>query len=798
MAFTENQMTMSLSRISRALTGASILLFILITVPIGQALARTVNIGVIRDGGGSSVDLVPQIKAELEILASANHAIRFVDRPAFVGSWTAESAADALNSALASTDIDVILATGVLTTQAAGDPELSLAKPVVSSVLQFMDLYDIPYDPEGGSQKENLSFCLASRGVEGAVREFVEISQFEIAYIAADESLLEHLDRAEAVIEQRVAEFGIEFGIWAVGQDLEASLATLPENAGVVLLSSLPRLSSAQRVELVTRLKDLKRPVYSLTGYTDVEQGALAAGTPDYIPSLVRRVALNLAEIARGRSTGDLPVTLALDRRLVINGRTAAALGMTLPGRVRAFANVLHEDALQPAGSPLSLDGAMRMAQETNLTLAMQTAETEGSRHDANRTRSSLLPQVGLGAAYQGIGPEDRNFLPWEKSFEGRVSVSQMLYDDAFISDYRSSKEVYEGREDELENVRQRSMARGASAYLRFSLATILYRIEASNVRLTEDNLELAQVRYETGYSGRDEVFRWRAELAQRRSDLLVAEQQVETGRVELNQILGVDQTRRWHPQEIEVDPNQFPMLDGKLDTVYGRAALWRRFQEFAVEFALEQSPQVQSVDRFAEASRIQLGQRKRRYFLPQFFAEFQYNHDFWRDTDVTGIDNGAYYFGFSARYNLFEGLGKSADVGRLKADVMSLEYRRQWFSDLVERRVRTALEAMQSSFPSIRLRNVAAFNSRRNLDVVQERYAQGAVNITDLLEAQNASFQAEQNAAAGVYQFLLDLVEFQRSISWFEFEQTPESRTEFVERARAYVTTPPAATSGE
>jgi outer membrane protein TolC len=789
---------MSQSRSCCALVWAFASLALLITLIPSQASARSVNIGVIRDGEGSSVDLVPQIEAELRILAEADHTIRFMERPAFVGEWTAQSAADALEAALGSSDIDVILATGVLTTQAAADANRGLSKPVVSSVLQFMDLYDIPYDPEGGSLKENLSFCLASRSVEQAIREFVEISQFEVAYIAVDESLLAHLDRAEAIIEQRVAEYGIDFGVWAVGQDLDASLATLPENAGAVLLSTLPRLSSAQRAELVTRLKDLKQPAYSLTGYTDVEQGALAAGSPDYTPSLVRRVALNLAGIVRGRSTDELPVTLALDRRLLINGRTAAALGMVLPGSVMAFAKVLHPDALQPEGSPLSLEGAMRMAQETNVSLAIQSAETEGSRQDANRARGSLLPRVDLGAQYDRNGPESRNLTPWERKFTGGVAVSQMLYDDKSISDYRSSKEVYEGQEDELENVRQRSMARGGSAYLRFVLATILYRIEASNVRLTEDNLELAQVRYETGYSGRDEVFRWKAELAQRRSDLLAAENRVETERLTLNQILGVNQTRRWHPQEIEVDPDLFPMLEGGLDTVYSRASQWQRFKEFAVSFALEQSPQVQSVDRFAEASRIQLGQRKRRYFLPQVFADFRYSHDFYRDIDPGGIDKNAYFFGLSARYNLFEGLGKSADVGRLKADVLSLEYQSRLFSDLVERRVRTATEALQSSFPSIRFKNDAAFNSRRNLEVVQERYAQGAVNITDLLEAQNASFQAEQNAAAGVYQFLLDLVEFQRSISWFEFEQTPESRAAFIDRARAYITAPPEAASDE
>ena len=44
-------------------------------------------------------------------------------------------------------------------------------------------------------------------------------------------------------------------------------------------------------------------------------------------------------------------------------------------------------------------------------------------------------------------------------------------------------------------------------------------------------------------------------------------------------------------------------------------------------------------------------------------------------------------------------------------------------------------------------------------------------------------------------YQFLIDLVDLQRALSWFEEDKTPEERDEFVERIRTAVAERPAAT---
>jgi len=98
-----------------------------------------------------------------------------------------------------------------------------------------------------------------------------------------------------------------------------------------------------------------------------------------------------------------------------------------------------------------------------------------------------------------------------------------------------------------------------------------------------------------------------------------------------------------------------------------------------------------------------------------------------------------------------------------------------------VERRARSSIQQMQNTFPTIRLGEIQAENALKNFLLVQDKYSQGLVNITDLLSAQNESFIASQAEAATTYTFLLDMVGFQRAISWFEDVKTPEEQAEFL-----------------
>jgi outer membrane protein TolC len=145
--------------------------------------------------------------------------------------------------------------------------------------------------------------------------------------------------------------------------------------------------------------------------------------------------------------------------------------------------------------------------------------------------------------------------------------------------------------------------------------------------------------------------------------------------------------------------------------------------------------------------------------------------------------------FSIQAVYPLFIGAERAFAVGQTQSQLTELTQQERLTRQLVERRTRGSIRRLESSYPNIRLTQIQSDRARRNLMVVQDKYAQGLLNVTDLLEAQNENFAADQGAAAANYLFLIDLNAFERSIAWFENEQTPEAQAEFVDRVRQGLT---------
>ncbi len=131
----------------------------------------------------------------------------------------------------------------------------------------------------------------------------------------------------------------------------------------------------------------------------------------------------------------------------------------------------------------------------------------------------------------------------------------------------------------------------------------------------------------------------------------------------------------------------------------------------------------------------------------------------------------------------IFQGGARKHEIKRVESSALQLQQQIELTRQLVERRTRTAAQRVGSSFPVIRLSKRASVSARKNFVVVQDKYEQGLVDVTDLLSAQNETFVTDQASSASNYIFLQDLIELQRSISWFEDEKSPQEKAEFVLR---------------
>ncbi len=750
-----------------------------------------VVVGVVRDGPPPDEDLVARVEAELSKQLPNGMVVELKQEPSFNAGWDTSRIAAALQSALEDPEVDYILADGLYVTLEAAREGVQLGKPVVSTFVQRADLFRLPYTEGDRSLKENLSFTVLPQRLQNDIETFREMIPFESLHVTLDADDMQLMPGLASGLEELEREMGLDIRFALTSDNLSDILASVDESIEAVYLTRTPRLSFSQRQQLITGLTQKGIPTFSLLGHPDVRLGALAGMTPDITEQLVRRIALNLSRLIRGGSVDELPVLLSVDSRLLVNASTAVAVGYSPNLETRVFAEFLHAEALSEARADvLRLSEAMAQAASNNTFLSIQDELVESVRQDQARTRSALLPQVLTNLQYSkaNIREELRGVFPESAAVFG-LSIQQLIFDDTAISNYQSSSRFYEGSELQREAERTNVLGAAGTAFLGLGLTQAIYDVEVDNLRLSEANLELARLRRDVGYSGPDEIYRWESVVAQSRSNLFTAARDVESARITLNQVLGVDQNRRWLPEEIPVDPDVFPFLGGRVDPMFQQLERWNRFREELVRFAIENAPEVKSIDRRLEASGIQVGQLKRRYFVPSAFFDFSYRYRLaGGNDDLPSGDKDFYIFSIGANYAVFEGARKSADIAKAEADRRALEKEREFMSEIVERDTRTALRGCDSSFPRIKFTRQAAEAAANNLRIVQDKYAEGIVNVTDLISAQNEKLVSDQVAAAAVYEFLIDLVGLQRAISWFEADKAPEEQDAFMEQMMSAV----------
>ena len=740
----------------------------------GTAWAATFTVAVVHDGGWpGAADEVARLEAELVRHVPDDSEIRVIVGPGPAGEWSPVSVAAALDAALEDPGVDVVVVTGWLGTREAARRE-SLLKPVVSGFIQWPDLLAVGRSPDPGLELLRVDRSLdeelaAFRTVQAAGRTVVAVDP---AY-AADVS-----SSSDAEIHPC--------------NDPDVCVATLDPDVRGVVLGPLPRLTVAQRRLLIDGLRDRGVAAWSLDGPGDVEMGALATDVPSPDMARTRRLSVWIAQIARGGDTGALSTGMSVRPHLVVNGATAAALGIAFKPSVLRRAEVLEADSLGPLRPELELADVLRMARQGSEILAIQRAATESVQHEATIAKSGLWPQVFADGGYTAtdqplaIGPGG---LVGDGAVTARLSARQIIWDDPVIGRSKSAAEAARGSLEEQQARELDVAAEAAIAFLNLGLQSSLDGIMRNNLRLTEQLLDTAHFRLEAGTAGRSEVLFWESRVASAASEITKTEADIEDANITLAQLLGSPQDSRWQPVVKDVDPDIFPFIGGRLDEDFDDPAGRQVLRSALVDVALERSPDLKNLDHAFKAQEIQRGVARRRFYLPTFFAEGAYRFHLNEGNQVIpGLDDDGYTVFLGASFPLFEGGRRFGEADRAASDLVEIESRRRLGAQQVEAATRRAIERAERSYERIGYRVAARDAAYENLRIVQDRYAEGVAPIEAVAIALTQWLSASEFATLTVYENLADLIALERALSWFEDENSEADNQAFADHLRSAV----------
>jgi outer membrane protein len=707
-----------------------------------------------------------------------------------VGDDTVEGVERALDRLLADPQIDLIIAGGVIASHVAGHRK-GLSKPVVAPLVIDAEVQGIPLQGQV-SGVENLCYIASPVDVQRDLEVFREVVPFERIGLLYAGSIGDAVPELVEYALAQMRELGIEGVPVPVGAGGAEALERLPDEVEAVFVGLPLHLRDGEVAALAAGLIERKLPSFtafgSLSG-NQVEAGLMVGLHADAdIGRLARRVALNVQRILLGEEPGSLPVLFSRQERLTINVETANAVGVYPSWAVLTEA-VLVGAAPEEEIRQLTLMGAVQEAVRVNLDLAVNSRAVAAGAQEVGQARAALLPQVDLNGTGAVIDADLVSPAQPERSVSGSGSLTQVIYSEGARANLSIQRYLQRGRRLEREQLILDVVKQTATAYLDLLRAQTFERIQKENLKLTRSNLELARLRQKIGMSGLADVYRWDSQIATGRKSVIAANARRNLAEINLNRILH-------RPQEDRVAVAETGLHDESLVThqvgfmkYMGSKRNFGVLRAFMVEDGLASAPELQRLDAAISAQERGLEGARRALWSPTLAFQGNVTNEFYDagKGSQEPFDERNWTLGLNLNFPIFSGGAKLAARRGAAEEMERLQLERQALAERIEQRIRSAAHLAGASFAGIKLSADAAVAANKNLELVKDAYGRGTIGILGLLDAQNAAMLAEEGAANAVYDFLVDLMEVERSIGKFYFRGTQEQRDAWFARLEEY-----------
>ena len=601
------------------------------TLALGQL--PVVRIGIVLDGPSERNEALRQVlEREIQTILEENFRVQFPASQRIEADWTAAGVKEAVDRLFADSEVDVVLALGVLTSNDVALrsqlPKPAFAPFVINPELQGIPLkiLERPLSRPGEVERvrvsgvANLSYITAGVDVAREVARLREITPF--SRLAVLELGAWQQDGIGLVADLRGAFQSLnleEVHVVPVGALAEEAVKAIPSTVQAVYVSPLPSLSSAEFDRLVQLLIERRLPSFSYLGRSEVERGLMASlGAHDDILPRARRVAINIQKVLLGESAGDIEVEYQREERLTVNLATARAIGVSPPYTVLIEADLLNEDLPQVART-LSLSQVVQEASAVNLDLAVADRRVAASLELVRESRSPLLPQADISGNATFIDAARAEITPLvgQRNYAASLSADQLIYSDRVWADYDIQKRVQELREEEQAELRLDVILEAAESYLNVLRAKTIEQVQKENLQLTRSNLQLARSRVEIGVAGREEEFRWESQIATNQKDVIDAESLSRRAEIAVNRVLNRELDEKFSTLEVTLDDPELVSSFEDIRPYIESPGSFSVFSAWMVGEALRASPELRQRDAIIAAQERELTASERDFYLP-------------------------------------------------------------------------------------------------------------------------------------------------------------------------------------
>ncbi len=735
---------------------------------------KQINVGVIFDCPQSSSDfLLNNIKREAGVLLRSDYQLVFDDDNVLHSDCNIEAAEENLNRLLADPDIDLILGMDVLSshTMAKNGP---YSKPVIAGIIINAQVQEIPITNKGSSGVKNLAYVELPYSPMRDIEVYKDMIGFDKLALLIDETVFEGIPEINQFLDQGLTDLGITHEFVFNESEANQILNKLDDSFDAVYFFPSDILSDQEYQQLINGVNERQLKSFSILGRLDVDRGVLAGVAPSSNIDLIsRRIALDMQRVLNGEDAEDINVKLAQKEELVINMATARQIAYSPQWETLAEAVLINEQR-DDIERTINLFSAIAEGLEQNLNLEIVRKDVEIAQEDVNIANANLLPEVVANASHTLVDENTANVSNGQNPQHrgsAALQLSQVIYSEQVNANKRIQEALYQASEAALDAQSLDIVLEVATTYLNLMQSKTAENIQRENLDVTRQNLELARLSSSLGQTGPSDLLRWQGEIATAKSSLLNATAQRRLAELALNQILNRPIDELFNTEEIDLEDARLIINNEATDGYVSNPRQFYRYADFMVARGKANVPDLKQLDLNVRAQERSVLLNRRNKYAPTILLGGSYNQELYRGGSGTEIpelfgnpNDWNWNLQVGASLPIFQGGSRNALVQQSRVQLLQLNTQRTNTQRLLEQQIRSELENIRASYTNINLTRDAEEAVVRNFELVQDAYSQGAVTITQLLDAQNAAIGAQLNSANAVYIFLIDLINMERA----------------------------------
>ena len=776
-----------------------ILLLVLLGTIVSHAQDKTTyKVGILVDRTTTELSpLIEILKNEIKAVVGEDATIVFPNDALLVNNFNIEKARSNYNDLLRS-DIDIILAFGVLNNEIIS-PLTVHEKPTILFGAVNRDVQQLDLS-KTTSEIENFTYLIESESYEDDLKRFKELSDFKTLGIAIDAQIAQILP-LKRIFDEEIAELDAEYRLIPF-ESVDDIIANL-EGTDAFYMAGGFFMTQNEKTILIQELLNRKLPSFTVNGPADVKLGFLATlQAEENLNQFFRRIALNIEAYVTGTPMSELPIYIDYNPRLTINYNTSDRIGFpikySLIGQtdfVGEFKNVLSE-------KEYDLLTVINQALAQNLSLQSNQKDVDLASQDVKSANSNYLPSLTASGTATYVDPdlaEISNGQNPEFSTGGNITLNQTVFSEAANANIAIQKKLQKAQQEDFNAAQLDLIFDAANSYFNVLILKANTQIQVRNVDLTKRNLQISEQNFEAGQSGKSDMLRFRSEMAQNTQAMVEAINQLEQGFLILNQVLN-------NPSNLEIDVTNVDLDEGifedyKYDELFGlldNPTLREAFTNFLIQEAYTNAPELRSLGYNLEATERSNRLNGAGRFLPTIALQGQYNSVFSRSGAGStpnpnfgvGLVDNSYNAGASISIPIInQNLNNiNRQTGLIQKD--QLEINKDNLELNIAVNVRNGVLNLVNQMSNIQLSKISEETASEALELTQASYAEGAVNIVQLLDAQNNFLNAQLARTNAVYNFLINALQLERFMGSYFLLNSKEENDAFRQRFFEFLNT--------